>query len=77
MIDNLEQLKRAIDVEIKHKYIDIHGKSQAFSSFIKKEAERYYKLSHKNPKWSVIIEIFEHYQANVHRRAQAAERQQN
>ena len=61
MIDNLEQLKRAIDVEIKHKYIDIHGKSQAFSSFIKKEAERYYKLSHKNPKWSVIIEIFEHY----------------
>lgn len=61
MIDNIEQLKRAIDVEIKHRYIDIHGKSQAFSSFIKKQAQKYYKLSNKNPKWAVIIEIFEHY----------------
>lgn len=61
MIDNLEQIKRAIDVEVKHRYIDIHGKSQAFSSFIRKEAQKYYKLSNKNPKWAVIAEIFEHY----------------
>lgn len=61
MIDNLEQLKKAIEVEIKYKYIDIHGKTQPFSSFIKAEAKKHYKLSNKNPKWAVIIEAFEQY----------------
>lgn len=61
MIDNLEQLKLAIDVEVKHRYIDIRGKFQCFSSFICKEAQRYYKLSKKNPKWAVLLETFEHY----------------
>lgn len=61
MIDNLEQLKLAIEVEVKHRYIDIRGKSQCFSSFICKEAQRYYKLSKKNPKWAVLLETFEHY----------------
>ncbi len=61
MIENLEQLKLAIDVEVKHRYIDIRGKSQCFSSFICKEADKYYKLSKKNPKWSVLKETFEHY----------------
>ena len=28
MIENLDKLKIAIDVEIKYKYIDIRGKSQ-------------------------------------------------
>ena len=40
MIDNIEQLKKAIEVEIKHRYIDINGKTQAFSSFIKNEAKK-------------------------------------
>lgn len=39
MIDNIEQLKKAIEIEIQYKYIDIHGKTQAFSSFIKNEAK--------------------------------------
>ena len=60
-MENLEQIKIAIDVEIKHRYIDIRGKKQAFSSFIKKEAEKNYKASKKNPKWAVMIEAFEHY----------------
>ena len=60
MIDNIEQLKKAIDIEIQYKYIDIHGKSQSFSNFIKNEAKRYYKLSKKNPKWAVLAESFEH-----------------
>jgi len=60
-LENLEQIKIAIDVEIKHRYIDIRGKKQAFSSFIKKEAEKNYKASKKNPKWAVMIEAFEHY----------------
>ena len=75
MIDNIEQLKRAIDVEVKHRYIDIHGKTQAFSSFIRHEAQRYYKLSNKNPKWAVLIETFEHYPfENVTGRRRAIDR---
>lgn len=61
MIENLDKLKIAIDVEIKHKYIDIRGKSQSFSSFIKNEAKKLYKSTQKNPRWAVIIEAFEHY----------------
>lgn len=60
-MENLEQIKLAIEVEIKHRYIDIHGKKQSFSTFIKKEAEKKYKLSKKNPKWAVMVEAFEHY----------------
>lgn len=47
MIENIEQLKKAIEIEIQYKYIDIHGKTQAFSTFIKNEAKKYYKLSKK------------------------------
>lgn len=61
MIDNIEQLKKAIEIEIQYRYIDIHGKTQPFSTFIKNEAKKYYKLSQKNPKWAVIAEAFEHY----------------
>ena len=61
MIDNIEQLKKAIEIEIQYRYIDIHGKTQSFSSFIKNEANKYYKLSKKNPKWAVLAEMFEHY----------------
>ena len=73
-MENLEQIKLAIDVEIKHRYIDIHGKKQSFSSFIKKEAEKKYKSSKKNPKWAVMIETFEHYPfASVPERRRAIE----
>ena len=61
MIDNLEQLRAAIDVERKYKYIDIQGKSGSFSSFIRKLAKTQYKKSGKKPKWAVLHETFEHY----------------
>ena len=61
MIENLDQIKLAIDVEVKYKYIDIRGKAQCFSAFIKNEARKIYKTSGKNPRWQVIIETFEHY----------------
>ena len=61
MIKDLEKLKLAIDVEVKHRYIDIRGKTQCFSKFIMSEANKYYKLSKKNPKWQVISETFAHY----------------
>lgn len=75
MIDNIEQLKKAIEIEIQYKYIDIHGKTQAFSSFIKHEAKKYYKLSKNNPKWAVLVEIFEHYPfANINERRKSIDR---
>ncbi len=61
MIENLEQLKKAIEVEVKHRYIDIRGQKQAFSTFIKNEAKKNYKTSGKNPRWLVVVEDFEHY----------------
>ncbi len=61
MTENLEQIKRAIEIETQYRYIDIHGKTQPFSSFIKNEAKKFYKKSKKNPKWAVIIENFEQY----------------
>ncbi len=73
-MENLEQIKLAIDVEVKHRYIDIHGKKQAFSSFIKKEALKNYKASNKNPKWAIMAETFEHYPfASVPERRRAIE----
>lgn len=60
-MENLEQIKTAIELEIKHKYIDLRGRTQTFSRFIKKEAEKMYKASNKSPKWEIIMEIFDHY----------------
>lgn len=75
MIDNLEQIKKAIEVEIKYKFIDIHGKTQPFSSFIKSEAKKNYKLSKKNPKWAVLVEAFEQYPYdNVNERRKTIDR---
>ena len=34
MIENLDKIKAAIEIETKYRYIDIHGKTQKFSSFI-------------------------------------------
>ncbi len=61
MIENLEKIKAAIEIEKKYRYIDIHGKTQKFSSFIKKEAQKNYKKSKKNPRWAVVVEAFELY----------------
>ena len=75
MIDNIEQLKKAIEIEIQYKYIDIHGKTRTFSNYIKSEAKRYYKLSKKNPKWAVLIEAFEHYPfAGINERRKSIDR---
>ena len=45
MIENLDKIKAAIEIETKYRYIDIHGKTQKFSSFIKQEAQKNYKKS--------------------------------
>lgn len=61
MIENIEQLRQAIEVERKYKYINIQGRQCSFSAFIKKFAKQQYALSDKNPKWTVLIETFDYY----------------
>ena len=63
-MENLEQIKRAIEIEVKYKYININGKSRSFSSFICSELRREIKSS-KNPKWKVLLEHFERYQMDT------------
>ena len=60
-MDNLEKIKKAIDIEIQYRYIDIHGRKETFSQFIKKEALKNYKASKKAVKWAILAEIFDQY----------------
>ena len=42
MINNLEQIKQAIEVEQKNLYIDIKGRHDSFSGFILKQLHKLY-----------------------------------
>lgn len=59
-MDNLEQIKKAVEIEVKYKYININGKTRSFSSFICSELRKEIKNT-KNPKWQVLLEHFERY----------------
>lgn len=61
MLENLEQIKQAIEIERKHQYINIKGKNKTFAHFIKGELLREYNSSKKNPKWQILLEAFERY----------------
>ena len=61
MFENLEQIKKAIEIERKHQYINIRGNTQTFARFIKGEILNAYKNSNKNPKWKILLETFELY----------------
>ena len=61
LLDNLEQIKQAIEIERKHQYINIKGKNKTFARFILGEIQQAYKNSKKNPKWQILLETFERY----------------
>ena len=63
-MENLEQIKKAIEVEVKYKYININGRTKSFSSFICSELRKELKNS-KNPKWQVLLEHFQRYQIDT------------
>ncbi len=63
-MENLEQIKKAIEIEVKYKYININGKTGSFSSFICRELRKKIKNS-PNPKWKVLLEHFERYQMDT------------
>lgn len=60
-MDNLEQVKKAIEIEAKYKYINIEGKNKSFSSFICSVIRHEIKQNPQNPKWKVLLEHFERY----------------
>ena len=60
-MDNLEQVKKAIEIEVKHKYININGRNKTFASFICSVLRNEIKLYPQNPKWKVLLEHFERY----------------
>ncbi len=61
---DIAQIRRAIEVEEKYKYINIMGREVAFAGFMLKQLRSIYKYSGKNPKWLPVIEAFEHYQTD-------------
>ena len=63
-MDNLEQIKKAIEIEVKYKYININGKTRNFSSFICSELKKEIKIS-QNPKWQILLEHFQRYQMDT------------
>ena len=60
-MENIELLKRAINVEIKNKYINIRGKKQYFSDFMKTHIKSIMKQSQIPERWKVIFEHFNLY----------------
>ena len=60
-MDNLEQVKRAVEIEVKHRYININGRTKSFASFICSVLRNEIKQNPQNPKWKALLEHFERY----------------
>ncbi len=58
---DIEHIKRAIQVEEKYKYINLSGRESNFAGFMIKQLRIIFRISGKNPKWTPILEAFEHY----------------
>lgn len=60
-IENLETLKKAVEAEVKHNYINISGKTCSFSKFVLGEIHRISKIYPENAAWKNLYEIFQSY----------------
>ena len=60
-MENLEQVKKAVEIEVKHKYININGRNKTFALFICSVLKQEIKQYPDNPKWKVLLEHFERY----------------
>ena len=47
-IENIETIKRAIEVEVEHRYIDIRGRTCPFSQFILGELKNIQRMDKTN-----------------------------
>lgn len=62
--ESIDMIKKAVDVEIKHHYIDIYGKKCKFSRFVMEELYKLSKADKKNDKWQYLYNVFESYAVN-------------
>jgi len=61
MLENLDRIKQAIEIETKHRFIDIQGREYTFSRFIKSQIKTELKKDRQNPRWKVMYETFDVY----------------
>ena len=61
MLDKLDKIKQALDIEAEYRYIDIQGRKTTFSQFIKEEIKNEIKKDKQNPRWAVLYEAFDVY----------------
>ena len=60
-IANLEQIKKALTVEIKYKYVNLIGNKQTFAQFMKSQIRLIMKQSAIPERWKIILDCFELY----------------
>ena len=60
-MEQIELIKKAINVEVKNKYINIRGKKQYFSDFMKTHIRQIMKQSEIPERWKVILQYFNLY----------------
>ena len=56
-----KEINKAIDVEVKNQYINIDGHKCSFSEFIYHQLTKIYKLSGKQNKWFLFMQLFDTY----------------
>lgn len=61
MDSNIEQIKKAIEIEAKYKYTDIRGRTKSFSAFIRGEIRKFIKTSNMPERWKFVLAHFEQY----------------
>lgn len=61
MDSTIEQIKKAIEIEAKYKYIDIRGRTKSFSAFIRGEIRKFIKTSSIPERWKFVLAHFEQY----------------
>ncbi|MEI7475556.1 MAG: ATP-dependent DNA helicase RecG [bacterium] len=61
MLKNIETIKKAIDVEDTHRYINISGRTCTFSEFICGEIKNHLRIKPKSEKWANLFETFQRY----------------
>lgn len=60
-LENRDAIKKALEIEIKNRYINIDGKTKPFSKYILAEIKKIIKLLPKNEKWRNMYKVFESY----------------
>ena len=64
-MEDLELIQKAINVEVKNKYINIRGKKQYFSEFMKSHIRKIIKQSAFPERWKTIFQCFDLYSTST------------